>query len=291
MAHTEVIYELLKKDLSAPRVLLDQVLTYINDRFTYPSTELARFFSEKFPTLEDYEIDLAFSPQYTPAEHNRLEYIPALGEHHLSISDVALLKSRINELHLQTAFSTPDSAEEVIAPVHEVFVERYVNLLKLDQKLPEGFYSYIQTCVPPESQNEINLLAREDSWKNEQKLMILTAFLKAFQKSGNFSTVKISFLTNFVRSYRPASLLDVGPLLESLIKSCQVDMENVSGRGFHDEYLKALNVGNPLTKGTERDIWAHYHHMIDIGTQLKEELDRMPETIPDIVATLQRQPV
>lgn len=290
MAHTEVVFELLKKDLCAPRVLLDQVLTYINDQFGYPSTELERFFSEKFPTLEDYEVDLAFSPQYTPAEHHRLEYIPALGEHHLSVSEVALLKSRINELGLKTAFSAPDSLNEVVAPVHEVFVDRYVNLLKLDQKLPEGFYQLLMEVVPRDSHNEVNLMAREDLWQNEQKRLILIAFLRTFHVLRNFSTVKVSFLTNFVRTYRPASLLDVGPLLDSLIKSCQVDMENVSGRGFHDEYLKALNVGNSLTKGTERDIWAHYHHQIEMATQLKEDLDRMPETVPDLIAQIQRQP-
>jgi hypothetical protein len=290
MAHTEVVFELLKKDLCAPRVLLDQVLTYINDQFGYPSTELERFFSEKFPTLEDYEVDLAFSPQYTPAEHHRLEYIPALGEHHLSVSEVALLKSRINELGLKAAFSAPDTLNEVDAPVHEVFVERYVNLLKLDQKLPEGFYQLLLEVVPRDSHNEVNLMAREDLWKNEQKHLILIAFLRTFHELRNFSTVKVSFLTNFVRTYRPASLLDVGPLLDSLIKSCQVDMENVAGRGFHDEYLKALNVGNSLTKGTERDIWAHYHHQIEMATQLKEDLDRMPETVPDLIAQIQRQP-
>lgn len=291
MAHTEVVYELLKKDLTAPRVLLDQVLTYINDQFGYPSTNLGQFFSEKFSTLEDYEVDLAFSPQYTPSEHNRLSYIPALGEHHLSVSEVALLKSRVNELHLQTAFSAPDSPADVAAPVHEVFVERYVNLLKLDQKLPEGMYQLILDSVPRDSHNEVNLMAREDLWQHEQKRLILVAFLRTFHALRNFSTVKLSFLTNFVRSYRPASLLDVGPLLDSLIQSCQVDMENVSGRGFHDEYLKALNVGNPLTKGTERDIWAHYHHMIEMATQLKDDLDKMPETVPDIVAQVQRQSV
>lgn len=291
MAYTEVVYELLKKDLCAPRVLLEQVLTYINDQYGYPGTELANFFSEKFPTLEDYEVDLAFSPQYTPTEHNRLEYIPALGEHHFSVSELALLKNRINELKLQTAFTTPDNDTPVTVPVHEVFVERYVNLLKLDQKLPEGLYRQILDLTPQESHNEVNLYARDDVWHNEQKRLILEAFLAVSHALGNFSTMKISFLTNFVRTYRPASLLDMERLLDSLIKSCQVDMENVAGRGFHDEYLKALNVGNPLTKGAERDVWAHYRHMMDMSEQLKADLDKMPEVIPDLLAQAQRQPV
>ncbi len=291
MAYTELVFELLKKDLCAPRVLLEQVLIYINDRYGYPATDLAGFFQDKFPMLEDYEVDLTFSPQYTPAEHNRLAFIPALGEHHLSVSELVLLKNRLNELKLKTAFKSQDNDEEVIAPVHEVFVERYVNLLKLDQKLPEGMYREIMQTVPQASHNEVNLYARDDAWHQPSKLAILQAFLRTFQALNNFSTVKVSFLTNFARTYRPASLLDMDRLLDSLIKSCQMDMENVAGRGFHDEYLKALNVGNPLTKNSERDVWAHYRHMMDMATQLKADWLRMPEFVPDLLTDAQRQPV
>ncbi|WP_373533257.1 hypothetical protein [Vampirovibrio sp.] len=291
MAYTELVYELLKKDLCAPRVLLEQVLIYINDRYGYPATNLAGFFQEKFPSLEDYEVDLTFSPQYTPAEHNRLEYIPALGEHHLTVSDLALLKNRLNERKLQTAFKSQDNDDEVVVQLHEVFVERYVNLLKLDQKLPEGMYQEIIHTVPQASHNEVNLHARDDVWQQPNKLAILRAFLHTFKVLDNFSTMKVSFLTNFARTYRPAGLLDMDRLLDSLIKSCQVDMENVSGRGFHDEYLKALNVGNPLTKNVERDVWAHYRHMIDMATQLKADLARMPEAVPALLAEAQQQPV
>lgn len=287
MAYTELVYELLKKDLTAPRILLEQVLTYINDQFGYPSSELPRFFQEKFPTLEDYEVDLAFSPQYTPSEHNRLEYIPLLGEHAFSASELGILKGRLNELGLKTLFSAPDIGVEVEAPVHEVFIERYVNLLKLDHKIPEGLYRLLLEIVPSASHHEVNLLLREDIWKNDQKRHILVAFLKIFQARQNFSSPKVSFLTNFVKTYRPDCLLDMDRQLESLIQSCNVDMENVQGRGFHDEYLKAMNVGNSLTKNTERDIWDHYKHMIDMATQLKDDYARMPEQMPDLILQAQ----
>lgn len=67
-------------------------------------------------------------------------------------------------------------------------------------------------------------------------------------------------------------------------------MENVAGRGFHDEYLKALNTGNSLTKGTERDVWQHYHHMMEMATQLKEALLSMPTVVPEVWAEAQRVP-
>lgn len=292
MSSNALIFEMLKRDLSAPRVLLDQVVNYISDHYAYPPQELPRFFQEKFPTLEDYEVDLTFSPQYTPAEHNRLEYIPILGARHLSVSDVALLKQELADAKLQTRFQVLEQGGEIPAPVHEVFIDRYVNLLRLDHQLLPALYDAILVNVPEASHNEVNLLAREDIWHNEARQSILLAFLKIFKHRNSFSTVKVSFLTNFVRTYRPAQLLDLDRQLESLIESCKVDMENVQGRGFHDEYLKAMNVGNKLTATTERGIWEHYQHMMDLATQLKEDFQALPEAAPEILEQArQQQPV
>lgn len=292
MSYHDLVLEMLKNDLSAPRVLLAQVVDYINDHYTYPSNQLRQFFAEKYPQLEDYEVDLTFSPQYTPSEHNRLEYIPLLGAKALSVSEVALLKQQLEEARLETRFSTADDPEEMTVPVHEVFIERYVNLLKLDWKLHEGAYQHILDTVPTDSHHEVNLLAREDVWRVESRYLILAAFLQLFHELRNFSTIKVSFLTNFVRTYRPTGLLDVPRQLESLILSCTSDMENVERRGFHDEYLKSLNTGNTLAQPNARDVWAHYKHMIEMAEQLKADYAQLERLAPDFLRQAQAcQPV
>jgi hypothetical protein len=282
MPSTELIIELLKKDLSAPRVMLEQVANYLNDRFETPSENLAQFFAEKFPTLEDYEVDLAFSPQYTPAWNNRLEYIPLLGPNHLSAAEVAQIKDSLANAKLTTRFKAPDSEVEADAPVHEVFIDRYVGLLKLELPIAEAVYHAMIELVPQEAHNEVNLLAREDMWQSPARQQILIAFLKAFKARQSFSIGKISFLTNFIRTYRPASLLDLERQFDSLIESCRNDMENVAGRGFHDEYLKAMNEDNTLRKGSERGVWDHYHLMMDNAQQLKQDFQVIPTAAPEI---------
>ncbi len=282
MSITELIVDLLKQDLSAPRVMLEQVVNYLHDRFEAPSAELEDFFAKKFSKLEDYEVDLAFSPQYTPGWQERLAFIPILGPHHLTADQVAQVKQQLVDAQLITRFKAPDSGVEVSAPVHEVFIERYVNLLKLDQPLAEAVYQTILTQVPEASHNEVNLLAREEVWQSEIRQQTLMAFLKTFHARHSFSTQKVSYLTNFMRTYRPGSLLDLERQFDSLIDSCRKDMENVAGRGFHDEYLKALNTGNSLTKGSEHDIWDHYRQMMDHAEQLKLDYQQLPEFAPEI---------
>jgi hypothetical protein len=280
--NTYLIIELLKKDLSAPRVLLEQVSNYLNDRFEAPSERLEWFFQEKFPQLEDYEVDLAFSPQYTPAWSNRLEYAPVLGADSLSEAAIQDIKRQLLDAKLTTRFKALNSEAEVQAPVHEVFIDRYVNLLKLDQPVPSVLHAAILSLTPETSHPEMILLAREDVWQSESRQQILVAFLKVFQARHTFSTEKVSFLTSFIRTYRPESLLDLDRQFDSLVDSCRKDMENVAGRGFHDEYLKALNAGNLLSKNSERGVWDHYHQMIDHAQALKLDLQDIPKPAQEL---------
>ena len=272
MSQQDMIFEVLKGDLTAPRTLLPQVLNEINDRYTYDQARLAAFFTEKFPKLEDYEVDLLFSPQFTPAEHHRLAYIPLLGSAALDSDTVKQLKQQLaQEEGLHALLRTPDETVEVSVPLHEVFIDRYVNLLKLDSPLPEGFYAEMSRLVPTESRNEANLLGRDAIWHDPVRQQMLLAFLQIFHQRSNFSTVKLSFLTNFIRTYRPTAFSDLPRQFESLIESCRKDMENVTARGFHDEYLKALNSDNNMVEPNASDIWSHYKHMMTLSEELKED--------------------
>lgn len=282
MAMTDLLFEMLKTDLSVPRMLLEQVTSYIRDQYGFQTADLPTFFKEKFPQLEDYEVDLIFSPQFTPGEHNRLEYIPILGEQALLTDEIIALKRRLQEADLYVEFKTADGMADVACPVHEVFIDRYVNLLHLDHALPDAsVYAAILSDVPQESHNEVNLLAREEIWRGELRRDILLAFLKVFHEKRNFAVQKVQFLTNFVRTYRPGSLLDVERQLQSLIDSCEQDMENVAGRGFHDEYLKAMHAGGRLNLGEEAEVFEHYKVMMDMAARLKEDGARIPEVCPE----------
>jgi hypothetical protein len=282
MPHLDLILEVLRVDLTAPRILLAQVLDEIADRHGYPENRLPLFFTEKLPQLEDYEVDLLFSPQYTPAEHNRLEYIPLLGPSALTPAEVTRLKRDLNDEGLTVLLRTPDERIEVAVPVHEMFIERYVNLLKLDQPLPEGVYDEIARHVPEASRNEVNLLARESVWREPGRTRILIAFLRLGEARNTFSTLKLSFLANFVRTYRPSGLEDLPRQLESLIRSCEADMDTVEARGFHDEQLKALNAGNRLVEPNADDVRAHYREMIAMARQLQEDYRHLEAIAPEL---------
>jgi hypothetical protein len=279
MPKLDMILELLRTDLSAPKVLIKQVIDEINDRHAFTEDRLADFFAQKFPTLEDYQVDLLFSPQYTPSEHNRLDYIPFIGADALTEDDVKSIKRQLTDEKLSVRFSTPDEGVEATVTVHEVFIDRYVDLLKLDQPLPESAYQDIQAMVPEASRNEVNLVARDAVWQPRGRYDILKAFLALFHANKNFSTVKVSYLSNFVRTYRPEDLNDVARQLDALVASCKKDRDQAEGRGFMDEGLKALNSDNPIPQHTVQEIRDHYQQMIDVAEALQQDLASSPKFV------------
>jgi len=286
MPKIDMILELLSTDLTAPKTLLKQVLQEINDRHAHSETQLPEFFATLFPTLEEYQIDLLFSPQFTPAEHNRLRYIPFLNEKSLSQQEIASIKNELVSANLSVLFTTPDAALEISVPLHEVFIDRFVNLLKLDAPLPESAYADIQALVPEASRSEINLIARDSIWQSGNRYDILKAFLLLFKANNSFSTLKASYLANFVHTYRPDNLNDVDRQLEALIASCKKDKDQAEGRGFMDEGLKALNSDNEIPQHSVEEIRAHYQHLIDLAEALQQDLAKASQVNPSELSTV-----
>lgn len=289
MPQTERIFEALHADLSAPQVLLSQVVSYINDHYELTGSDVARFFQETLPTLEDYEVDLAFSPQYTPTEENRLAYVPLLGGEHVAADTLQRLKQRLVDAGIQVAMSTPDGLVAVQVPLHEMFVARYVDRLGLDRALPARVYADICDYVPVEAQPEVNLLARADAWSKEARQDVLMAFLRTFAGRSSFTLDKVRFLTQFVRTYRTESLCDVPRQLEALVESCRRDMDNVGGRGFHDEYLRSLHEHERLNRSEEGDVWEHYRQMMAMAQLVQDDYNQVPEFAASLWAKAQQQ--
>ncbi len=56
-------------ELERPRVLLKQVVDHLASHYSVSRDELGAFFTSQLDALEDYEVDLLFSPLFTPHAH------------------------------------------------------------------------------------------------------------------------------------------------------------------------------------------------------------------------------
>lgn len=283
-AFTKSIYDRLKSDLLATRRLPDQVVSEITERYNVPHEELLAFFQDKFPTLEDYEVDLVLSPLYTPTQDNKLSYAALLLDQHVSGDDVKDIITQLEAEQLKSTLQTP-AGEETTIPLHEVSIDRYVRLLGLDRPISPDIYLSIQENIPAEDQMRLNWLARESVWTGTDRGDMFVAFLKVFTTRQNYSAEKFEFLTNFMRTYRPAGLFDLERQFDSLITSCESDLENIAGRSFHDPMLKGSYSDSELAHFKEDGVRKHYQHMITMSQELKDDYHQLAIVVPEYVAS------
>lgn len=282
----ERISKKLAEDLSEERPISRQVQEYITDHYGYSVDDLPRFCTEKVAELEDYELDLVFSPLFTPTLEDRAEYMPILAEGHLPKADIARITKELVERSIYGHFITPDR-QNIPMVLKDVSIERFVDRLYLERPIDESVYQAIEKTVPANDRPMTQVLARKPGWQDSWRKEMLKAFLETFEKRKNFNIGKVTYLTDFLRTYRPGCIQDLERQLESLIESCRKDLENVAGRSFHDAHLKEVYAESEKPSMSvseeEKTVTANYKQMIANADELLKDYWAMKELLPDAV--------
>ena len=63
----QIFVDAVATELERPRPLLKQVVDHLASHYSVSRDELGAFLAEQLGALEDYEIDLLFSPLFTPS--------------------------------------------------------------------------------------------------------------------------------------------------------------------------------------------------------------------------------
>lgn len=279
----------LAEDLSRERVISPQVLEYISGHYHVGEADLADFFANRIPELEEYELDLIFSPLFTPTFEDKAGYAPILEAEALDAQEIRQTVQMLVEKPVYGHFLTP-RRENIPMVLKDVMIERFVGRLSLDKPIHPDVYAAIEAAVPENSRPQVVTLARNSVWQDLWRQEMFKAFLTVFHKRHNFALEKVSYLTDFVRTYRPSGLEDLERQLESLIQSCRKDLESVQGRSFHDPHLKELyadaDAFNAAVREEERAVSASYQQMIAMAESLQQDYWAMRELMPDVVTKL-----
>jgi hypothetical protein len=231
--------------------------------------------------MEDDELDLAFSPLFTPALENRLTYNALLGTDYVNEALFSVVMLHLQESPMVMPILLP-TGESVLLPVPEVGLRRYVKRLHLTDAIPDRLKPAIAEQVSIQDQPAICLNARDPLWQGEERLAIFDYFLNTMAQHQRLTPEKIFFLTDCVRTYRPRSLQDIERQLTLLIQSCERDLSNLSGRGFHSHQLqeKFHNAKAGHAEGhDEQSVVANYTRMIRLSKALLDELNQQTERV------------
>jgi hypothetical protein len=184
------------------------VADHAGSHYEVSRDELGGFLENRVAELEEFEMDLLFSPQFTPTLVDQ-EAFSGLLDRELLPRDrwedlVAALVARPTVARLVTE----DGAEHPVT-LAEVTIERFVSRLNLDAAIPEPLAGLLTSMPPAEDRDLLKALARRPYFHVEGHREILFRFLVTTTGGDEYALGDVLLLLELVETYRPSDAADL----------------------------------------------------------------------------------
>jgi len=258
------IERLARDALTSPRSLTTQILDHLLSCHEVTVEQVTEWLRTEIARLESYELDLLLSPLFTPDLEAQLRFEELLGDGHLDAGGVEALIERLAAQALRLV--AVHAGESVEFPLPRVVIERFVRLLHLDAPLPEE-----AALLSSGFDAQVRVQLRDRAWRRLESRRLLPALLAAVCKIDREIPAYVHFLTDFVRSYRPASREECVRFLSNFAEACETDLKKYrSGeRSFFNPELKAAYAGKWKVG---EDVVAAHERMIAMAGAVKQAL-------------------
>ena len=260
------------KRLSLPRPLSPQVSNALADNYSTSEAEYDAFFAEKLTALDDYEIDLVFSPQFTPKPADYDTVCAILGVHQLSLSESAsILASVLTQL--TTVPIVLASGATVSLPLHEVMLQRFLKLLFLTEAVPAVLAETLQSATFPATiLARLTYCIRQSIYRLDKYAQFFAQLLQHLSQKTEMTLEKTLFVHEFIQTYKPTSVEEMTRQLNALIASCESDMVTAVERSYHHEEIKMGSAGSDDDFIEAETIRVSYRNTIRLCQLLKADL-------------------
>jgi hypothetical protein len=195
-------------ELERPQPLLKQVVDHLASHCSVSRDALGEFFSRELEALEDYEIDLMFSAQFTPALARQAVFSDLLDRQTLPAAEwpalVRLLVARPTVARLVTEDGVPHALR-----LREVTVERFVTRLNLDVVLPDPLGKLLSSLPPAEDRALLKAMARRGIWSKEPRRAVLFRYLLAATSEDFYRRDDLLALLKLMETYQPKDAADL----------------------------------------------------------------------------------
>lgn len=280
-------------ELTAERMLTKQVLDHLMSHHEVTPETLGAYFKRVRETttveldgIEDYEIDLTFSPLFTPRLNDRAKYSRILDTVEVKHEDIEAIIDAAMGKNLQACFRDHDNM--YCMPLHEVLVRRYIRLLNLATPLSQKVKAVIEDSVPENARDISKALSRDPVWLPEHRQDFLIAFLKVFKERGNFSVDKLDYLTDFTRTYRPVAILDMEQMLANLIEACNEDVHKIEGGHYlyYHDLIERHYMGSDNEQQLSENLLHSKERHIAMAMELQHDFAALRETQKEYLASI-----
>ncbi|MEN3037785.1 MAG: hypothetical protein ABDI07_01305 [Candidatus Kryptonium sp.] len=287
------LIEAIQIELTKPRQITEQVLNHILSHYSYTLDQIDKFFNEEIPNLEDYEIDILFSPIFTPKMQDKALFSKILDEIELTERDVEEIIRELEEKNLTARFyivirKGDETFEKSFSiPLNKVNLKRYVKLLNLDCKPSIQLSKAIEAVFKGESDN-VKAILRDKFWKEEWREEFLKVYLGYIAGHGNMTIEKFEFLLKILKGNPTASdIYEIYDLISDVIQwtEIQVDVLKTGKKQFFNEMIEQSyreeGSDKRIQKEEElRDRETELMYYFEIRDEINFILENMSELLP-----------
>jgi hypothetical protein len=160
--------------------------------------EIPEFFLKAASLLEDHELEVLFAPQFTPALDDQAAVAEVLTQWRPAAPDLKRLVSELCATKANAIVQLPDGSETNL-PLHEVMVERFVKLLRLDQAPDPALVAPLQDALPTDLYTIAAALMRQRGFTPERQAWF-SVFVRHLARRGDVTPVLLTTAAQFVCS-------------------------------------------------------------------------------------------
>ena len=204
----QIFVDAVATELERPRPLLKQVVDHLASHYSVSRDELGAFLAEQLGALEDYEIDLLFSPLFTPSLAEQAAFSELLDRQTLPAGEWPALIRRLADRPAVAHLRTEDGAAHAIR-LREVSLERFVTRLNLDVVIPDPLGKLLHSLPPPEDRALLKALARRIVWNKEPRRAVLFRYLLAATSEHFYQRDDLLALLKLMETYQPKDAADL----------------------------------------------------------------------------------
>ncbi len=202
------LLNLLAAELERPRSLSAQVTRHLSGTHGVERDSVGAFLTNELPKLEDYEIDLALAPIFTPSLQDQSVFAELLGAETVPTDSwPALVRALVNRPTIGHLI-TEDGHTHAVS-LRAVSIERFVHRLRLHGTIPPALLELIATRIAPGDQPLLRAIARRAVWENEARQKILQRFLERSLEHSSTQLTDAVELLKLLETYEPADTADL----------------------------------------------------------------------------------
>jgi len=238
-----MLIETLAVELECPRHLTAQVVNHLVGTYGIARDAIGSFLVNELPALEDWQIDLALAPLFTPTLPNQAGFAELLGRGSVPAAQWSDLIQQLIARPTHAQLAGEDGQTHRI-PLRAVTIERFVLLLRLEATISEPLFKLISHLAPVTDRPLLKAIARRAAWANDRRLDILTRYRTHAIGGDTYLIEDAVALLKLVETYEPTGVSDLLSRIPHWQQVLRQEISEAAGpRPFFNERVQDMHGG------------------------------------------------